>query len=190
MWTSTKSCTSSHGDQSVIASRHEGYRIAANSVYGAILKRLAVAFKAGECLPPVLELKSVATGQPQPQQAMHEAASYLLPDCVGRSLHTWWQAHQASAVEKLGWVVAAHVHAAALSVARANVVSGALRSDAAMTALERRACHVMALKYVVTTDADDGPALLLKQWARSGSISELVKAECRLMPAATYTLKP
>ena len=189
MWASTKSSTGSHGDQSANASRREGYRIAANSVFGDILEQLGVAFEAGQCLPPVLEMKSVATGslQPQSQQAEHEEASYLLADCAGRSLHTWWQKHQAFAVEKVGWVMAAHVHAAAFSVASANVVSGALRSDAALSALESTACHVMALKYVATTDADAGSTLLLKQWASRVSISELVRAECRLMPAAKYT---
>ncbi len=111
---------------------------------------------------------------------------HTLDDCVAMTLHAWWQAHHKAAVEALGWVAAAHVHASALKVASANVSVGSLKRKTPST-VEATACHVMALKYVMSVDESRAAAGLLKSWCREVSISELTVTECRFLPFAAYS---
>ena len=188
-WASTRSDSGSPGDQK------NRFRIAAKSLYGAVLQKLGIPFKAGDCLPPTLKLSAVAslddyvagTCVPLGLQCSHQTPMCHLGDCVATTLHTWWQAHHHDAVEALGWVAAAHVHAAALNVASANVSAGSLKCKKPST-IEATACHVMALKYVMSVDESRSSARLLKSWCREVSISELTVTECRFVPFATYSM--
>ena len=181
MWASAKPQSGSPGD------RKNDFRIADKSLYGAVLQKLGIPFKADDRLPPMLKFSDVAPFVLQPQQTRHVTPNCPLDDCVAKTLHTWWQAHHKDAVQALGWVAAAHVHASALNVASANVTAGELRCQTPST-VEATACHVMALKFLMSVDESRSCARLLKQWCREVSISELTVAECRFLPFATYSM--
>lgn len=180
-WASARSQSGSPGG------RKNDFRIADKSLYGTVLQKLGIPFKAGDCLSPMLKLSAVASFVLQPQQTRHETPMRALDDCVATTLHTWWQAHHKAAVEALGWVAAAQVHASALNVASANVSAGMLKCKTPST-IEATVCHVMALKYVMSVDESRSCARLLKRWCGEVSISELTVAECRFLPFATYSM--
>ena len=165
IWASTKPVGGSLGDHSSHQHASLGEPISRGSLYAQILDAIGVSYRPNQRLQRKLEdnkesAECVNKAQDLEHDSVAEKAATTrrklfmcaLPGCAGEIMERWWQEKSSVAIEKLGWEIAAHVHAAAISVATSNFEAEVLSAKTPFPEVCVAACHRMALKYVVTDE--------------------------------------
>jgi hypothetical protein len=207
IWANTKPSAGCVGKPDSDGHASFGDPISSGSLYAQILDTIGICYEPNQRLQVHMAEKSADSGAQVDERAVDESpddgsvvknlSKCKLPDFAGQIMEQWWSEHKSIAIEKLGWEPAAHVHAAAATMATANFGAGVLSHATAFPLVYVASSHRMALKYVLTDsndqihDEDDVIDVegVLYAWGKPHSGSQLHFAEASMVKHGMYRLR-
>lgn len=207
IWASTKPSAGMVGKPDSDGHASFGEPISSGSLYAQILDTIGVGYELNQRLQMrTAEEASDRSARvdernvddsPDDGSVVKNLSKCKLPNFAGEVMEKWWSEHISISTTKLGWELAAHVHAAAVTMATANFGAGVLSHTTGLPLVYVAASHRMALKYMISDsneEADDEDVVIdvegvLYAWGKPHSGSQLHFAEASLMKHGMYRLR-
>lgn len=157
------------------------------SLYCQILDALGFPYSEGNTIPRLRLQKRTKTAiDENTDNVVQFSSGAKLQVSIAEHLSQWWLSNSPVCVSILGYEVSAHVHAAAVSVAAANVQQNVLTESYMKRVTSIVACHTVALAFLtddilkLIPSAQKHIKCVLGAWAQETTPAKLEYAEAKL----------